>query len=152
LNVANLDGDSLKLGDAFKKPFIVLALLRHFGCVLCRKSAAELNAIKPLLDQLNIGLVAIGSGTPLMANDFKRNFKYEGDLYCDKERAVYKALGCNRGLKYVISGKVLDAVKNANKQGYPVGTVQGDSLQLGGVFFHFQKTRNLVPTFGRVCG
>jgi len=104
---------------------------------LCRKSAAELNAIKPLLDQLNIGLIAIGSGTPIMANDFKRDWNFNGDIYCDKERAVYKALGCNRGLKYVISSKVLDASKKANNQGYINGAIQGDALQLGGVFFDF---------------
>ena len=105
--------------------------------------------------------VAIGSGTPLMANDFKRDWKFEGDLFCDKERAVYKvrpsktkkqtlsklhsfkkshqALGCNRGLKYVITGKVLDAVKGATKQGYSQGAIQGDSLQLGGVFLISRK-------------
>lgn len=74
-----------------------------------------------------------------MANDFKRDWNFNGDIYCDKERAVYKALGCNRGLKYVISSKVLDASKKANNQGYINGAIQGDALQLGGVFLISKK-------------
>jgi len=31
LNVATLDGQSAKLAETFKKPFVVLGLLRHFG-------------------------------------------------------------------------------------------------------------------------
>jgi len=74
-----------------------------------------------------------------MANDFQKEFKFAGDLYCDKERAVYKALGCNRGLKYVISGKVLEATKKAHNAGFQGGGIAGDVLQLGGVFLINRK-------------
>lgn len=74
-----------------------------------------------------------------MANDFQKEFKFAGELYCDKERSVYKALGCNRGLKYVISTKVLDVTKKAHSMGFQGGAIQGDVLQLGGVFLISRK-------------
>jgi len=74
-----------------------------------------------------------------MANDFKKEFSFEGDLYCDKDRAAYKALGCNRGLKYIISSNALSAYKGAKNAGYQGGSMQGDALQLGGVFLISRK-------------
>jgi len=75
-----------------------------------------------------------------MANSFQKEASFPGELYCDKERNVYKALGCNRGLKYIISSKALDARVKANARGFTnVGGVQGDALQLGGVFLISRK-------------
>jgi len=106
---------------------------------LCRQSVADLNSIKNVFEQNNIGLIAVGSGTPLMANSFKTEVNFPGDLYCDKERNVYKALGCNRGLKYIISSSALDSFKTAKQDGYTGKGIQGDALQLGGVFLISRK-------------
>jgi len=138
--VADLDGQSVKLGDTFKKPLVVLVLLRHFGCGLCRKSVADLSTIKSFLDTNNIGMIAVGSGTPLMANSFQKEVSFPGDLYCDKERNIYKALGCSRGLKYIINSKALEMRLQAHARGFKnIGGTQGDALQLGGVFLVSRK-------------
>jgi len=85
-------------------------------------------------------MIAVGSGTPLMANSFQTEVSFPGDLYCDKDRNVYKALGCNRGLKYIISSTSLEARVKANARGFKnVGGIQGDALQLGGVFLISRK-------------
>jgi len=104
-----------------------------------------------VLDELNIGLVAIGSGTSLMANGFQKEFKFQGSLFCDKDRAAYKALGCNRGLKYVINSKTLEASKNA-VQKHPNGSIQGDALQLGGVFVISKKSGVLFQHLEEYAG
>jgi len=93
-----------------------------------------LTSIKPDLDQLNIGLVAIGSGTPLMAKSFREEFAFTGDIYVDQKREIYKALGCNRGIKYALNTKALKAIQSAMSEGFSQGKRAGDSLQLGGVF------------------
>jgi len=93
-----------------------------------------LASIKPNLDALGIGLVAIGSGTPLMAKSFQEEFSFPGDIYVDKKREIYKALGCNRGLKYALNKKALKAIKDTMSEGYSQGKTAGDTLQLGGAF------------------
>jgi len=93
-----------------------------------------LTRIKPTLDSLGISLVAIGSGTPAMARNFQEEFAFTGQLFVDQKREVYKALGCNRGLKYVFSMSTLKAAKEASAQGFSQGATAGDALQLGGVF------------------
>lgn len=102
-----------------------------------------LSSIKPQLSELNIGLIAIGCGTSLMAKNFQEEFNFSGDLFVDKKREVYKALGCNRGLKYVLSTKTLKAAKEINAEGFSQGKTQGDSLQLGGVFV-ISRTRGVL--------
>jgi len=69
-----------------------------------------------------------------MAKGFQSEFSFPGDIYVDQKREIYKALGCNRGLKYVLNTKVLKAVKSTMNEGYSQGKTEGDSLQLGGVF------------------
>jgi len=93
-----------------------------------------LSSIKPDLDSMGIGLVAIGNGTPLMAKSFQNDFNFVGDIYVDEKREIYKALGCNRGLKYALNKKALKAIQSAMSEGYSQGKTAGDSLQLGGTF------------------
>jgi len=100
-------------------------------------------SVKPELDKLNIELVAVGSGTPVMAKNFKSEFKFPGMLFVDQKKAVYDALGCNRGVKYALSLKALKAAKQSFGEGFRQGSVQGDSLQLGGVFI-LSKTEGLL--------
>lgn len=63
-----------------------------------------------------------------MAKNFQEEFKFAGDLYVDRKREVYKELGCNRGLKYILSGKSLKAIKSVRNEGYSQGSTQGDAL------------------------
>jgi len=93
-----------------------------------------LASVKPELDSLGFGLVAVGSGTPLMAKNFKQEFQFPGDIYVDQKRAIYQALGCNRGASYVLNKKALKATVQIFSEGYSQGKTQGDSLQLGGTF------------------
>jgi len=93
-----------------------------------------LTSIKPDLDASGVGLVAIGSGTPLMAKTFQKEFNFPGEIFVDQKREIYKALGCNRGATYVLNTKALKAIKNTFSEGYSQGKTQGDSLQLGGTF------------------
>jgi len=119
---------------------------------LCRKSANELASVKPDLDSLGIGLVAIGSGTPLMAKGFQSEFNFPGDIYVDQKREIYKALGCNRGLKYVLNPKVLKAAKATLNEGYTQGKTEGDALQLGGVFIISPKNGILFQHLEQYAG
>jgi hypothetical protein len=63
------------------------------------------SSVKSELDSLGFGLVAIGSGTPLMAKNFQQEYNFQGDIYVDQKRAIYESLGCNRGASYVLNMK-----------------------------------------------
>jgi len=69
-----------------------------------------------------------------MAKAFQEEFHFPGKLFTDPKREVYKALGCNRGLRYFLSGNAVAAYKKAGEQGYTGGGIAGDALQLGGCF------------------
>jgi len=83
---------------------------------------------------MGVGLVAVGSGTSLMAKNFAEEWKFGGELYVDPSLEVYKALNCARGVKQMLSLKALKEVKKALGEGYSSGMTQGDGLQLGGCF------------------
>jgi len=98
----------------------------------------------PKLRELNIGLAAIGSGTPYMAVNFQKESQFPGALYVDQNRQVYNAMGCNRGLKYVLNTRSLSSISKAVGEGYTQGIKQqGDGLQLGGVFV-ISKTKGIL--------
>jgi len=81
-----------------------------------------------------VQLVAIGSGTPLMARTFAGDFNFTADMYVDTKRQVYQTLECKRGIGRVLGVKALTEYKNALAAGYKQGGTQGDGMQLGGTF------------------
>jgi hypothetical protein len=83
---------------------------------------------------MGAGLVAIGLGSPASAKDFATEYKFPGKIYVDQAREVYQALGCNRGLRYVLNSDTLKSIKKSMNEGFSQGKTQGDSLQLGGTF------------------
>jgi len=83
---------------------------------------------------MDVQIVAVGSGTPVMAKAFAQEFDFTGELYVDQSRKVYDALKCKRGLKATLGIKSLGAYKNALSHGFKQGNTQGDGLQLGGTF------------------
>jgi len=78
-----------------------------------------------------------------MASHFQQEFSFKGSLFVDQKREVYNSLGCNRGVKYVLSQKTLSAIKKAHLEGYAQGATGGDHLQLGGVFL-ISKTEGIL--------
>ena len=49
-------------------------------------------------------VVCIGSGSVTAASDFSRRMKFDGALYTDPTRAVYRALRVHKGMRRVIRG------------------------------------------------
>lgn len=76
-------------------------------------------------------LIAIGNGTPLMAEDFVAGFSIPFPVYTDPKRDAYRLSGLRRnfglGLKSISRGS------RAAKAGHRQGKVQGDAWQQGGV-------------------
>ena len=76
-------------------------------------------------------LVAIGNGTPRMAEDFVSGFDVPFPVYTDPERAAYRLSGLRRN--FGLGWKSIGRGSRAAKAGHRQGKVQGDAWQQGGV-------------------
>jgi len=78
-------------------------------------------------------------------------FRFPGHVFVDQKKLLYKVLGCKKGISKCFSSATLKQSKIAYKEGYRqgifdvnmhflpflkilLGAIQGDPLQLGGVF------------------
>eukprot|EP01119_Soliformovum_irregulare_P009264 TRINITY_DN224_c0_g2_i1.p1 TRINITY_DN224_c0_g2~~TRINITY_DN224_c0_g2_i1.p1 ORF type:complete len:916 (+),score=295.60 TRINITY_DN224_c0_g2_i1:118-2865(+) len=120
----------------------VLMLMRHFGCMLCRQAATFFAENAAQFQAMNISVIAVGQGTPMMAKSFAKEFNFPGKIYLDTQRVLYKQLNCKRGLKLSMNKRTAAAIKAAYKNGLRQGEKSGDYLQLGGVFAISQKAPN----------
>ncbi|KAJ1370960.1 hypothetical protein KIN20_032802 [Parelaphostrongylus tenuis] len=105
--------------------------VRRPGCLLCRKEAAELSSLSPILESAGIQLVAVVHEVKGV-NEFKPYFK--GDVYFDTERHFY---GPNQRwlplwMGFLRIGSYVNIYK-AKKAGFH-GNTDGEGRLLGGVF------------------
>jgi len=115
---------------------VILLWLRHYGCTLCKKAAAEASAAfggdngpaSPLL-------IAIGCGVPEQAAAFQAEIDFRGTLYSDPRRNTYEALRFKSGVASMLTlsalGKVLSSFASGYSQNWGVKTKA--PLQQGGV-------------------
>eukprot|EP01114_Cavostelium_apophysatum_P006256 TRINITY_DN174_c0_g3_i2.p1 TRINITY_DN174_c0_g3~~TRINITY_DN174_c0_g3_i2.p1 ORF type:complete len:932 (+),score=249.00 TRINITY_DN174_c0_g3_i2:1540-4335(+) len=138
LPLVNLEGKKVEMRTALDHRVNVLLLLRHFGCILCRRAVGRVMSIKPQLDALGVNVIAIGQGSAESARVFLKDHKFTGKLFVDEKREVFKALNCNRGFKYMLTKKTAEVVRQAHKEGFRQGPIAGmnggDDRQLGGCF------------------
>ncbi|CAI2327526.1 unnamed protein product [Caenorhabditis sp. 36 PRJEB53466] len=114
-----------------KGPILVMAVRRP-GCLLCRREAAELHTLQPLLKQKGIGLAAVVHET-LGANEFKSWFT-GGEVYFDADRTFY---GPNERWLPVWMGVLrVGTYSNAYKakKAKVDGNLIGEGRLLGGVY------------------
>lgn len=90
--------------------------------------------IKPRLDALEVGLAAVGSGSPEGARRFIEAFGFGGEMYLDPGLSVYRAFGLKRGIVQTIGISSLFKGITALKDGFRQGGADGDLWQQGGLF------------------
>lgn len=117
---------------------VLLGWLRHYGCTLCKRQAAEWREMQHNIGELCVNMALIGNGTPLQAVSFARELEWkEEHLLSDVDCRTYEALGFKRGIGCTFNLKALNKVY----QSYQVGHVQTWSrmskhpFQQGGVVF-----------------
>jgi len=125
-------GEKVPFGSLLKQRTVV-ALLRRFGCILCRAGAAELSRAKPELSQAGVSMLALGI-EKLGHQEFVDGHYFDGPIFIDEKRAVYKELGATRASAWsVLRPSMFFSGFKASKQGF-AGNFAGDGLQLGGTF------------------
>lgn len=92
-----------------------------------------LSEIKPELDSMDISLVALGHEM-LGLGEFYTCGYWKGDLFVDKEKAVFQKLQTNQGnLLGLFAGDTMEAGKAATERGTE-GNLEGNGFQLGGIW------------------
>lgn len=135
LPVLTPDGAEVRLGEAWATKPVVLALMRHFGCIFCKDHVARLKPIIPRIHQAGAELVIVGNGLPQFAKFFAEDYGIDTPLFTDPTLRVYEALEAHRpGWLAAVHPLVMLRAFRAMLRGRMQGRTQGDVAQLGGVF------------------
>ena len=139
LEVLRPDGSSVRLGTAWADRPVVLALIRHFGCLFCKEQVSALRAIVDDIHAAGAELVIVGSGSPQMAGFFAEDYAITTPVLTDPQRAVYRVLEVRRPPRLAfldprafVPG--LRALSHGHRQRLAPMDELGDQTQLGGVF------------------
>jgi peroxiredoxin len=133
LQLPDDEGSAHRLGDAWLIRPVVLAFLRHYGCIFCRRRVAELTRYVNDVRAAGAGIALVGLGTPDMARDARRETGWRGPIYVDEEGLSYRAAGLARAtIAGVLRPRVVLAALRARKEGFRQGRTRGDPWQLGG--------------------
>ena len=128
--ILNTVGDALPFSNLYAEQTTLVVFVRHFGCIFCRERLADLAEALPLLEAHGMGAVAIGNGTPLMAEAFSETLKVDIPIYTDPSRDIFKKAEMKRnfGLGFATIKQGLRSWKAGHRQ----GAVAGDPWQQGG--------------------
>ena len=138
LEVLRPDGQAVRLGSVWAGRPVVLALVRHFGCIFCKEQVGRLREI---VDDIHVGgaeLVILGSGSPQMAGFFAEDFAIATPVLTDPQRHVYAALEARRPPRWGfmdprVAVRGLKALVQGHRQQFGNPDL-GDETQLGGIF------------------
>ena len=94
-----------------------------------------MRGIETELAKKNATIVPIGNGGPSFIKGFRDKTGLTGPVYTDPSRKTFEAFALVRGVgNFLHPGGLLASVRAASKGYFPGAQVQGDALQLGGVF------------------
>ena len=139
LTVRRPDGEAVRLGSVWAERPVVLALMRHFGCIFCKEQVAELRQIVDDIHAEGAELVIVGSGSPQMAGFFAEDYAITTPVLTDPQREVYRILEVRRPPRLSLADPrvvlpALRALLRGHRQVFGAESELGDTSQLGGVF------------------
>ena len=116
---------------------VLLVFLRHLGCTFCRETLADVAEKRESLAARGIQPVFVHMSSDSEAEVILEKYGLDDTpRISDPERMLYKAFGLQRGkILEVVGPKIwLRAFLAAVIEGHGMGRIQGDALQLPGVF------------------
>lgn len=123
-----------------ERPTLVI-FLRHFNCIYCRESLAELNRLREQIEAEGAQIVVVHMGTELQAEELLSIFGLSDvERFCDPERKLYTAFGLERTtLGQLLApaswmGMVRAGLRSQFTPGSKLKGMVGDVLQMPGVF------------------
>lgn len=122
------------LGDQLGEGVSLLVFLRHFGCMFCRETIADLKAASDANPDYP-DVLFFFQGTPTEGRAFLRRYWPEARAVADPELDFYERFGVRQGsLLEALGPSVLLASRRARKKGHENGPREGDVWRMPGVF------------------
>ena len=116
---------------------VLLVFIRQFGCTFCRETVSEMAKLETAIVGKNLTLVFVHMSDPAYGDEFFTKY-YDHPVHhiSDPGRALYKSLNLRRGTPNQVFGPMtlIRGVYAGLIKGHGVGEVEGDYLQLGGIF------------------
>jgi peroxiredoxin len=131
-----LPGEESLIEESKAQPHL-LVLVRHRGCTFCREALSELSKNLDLLKERGLKTYVVHMGSIESGQLMKKEFELDGvEMISDPDQLYYQALGARRGsFKELFGPRVWKRGFQAGVlKDHGLGKLEGDGLQLGGVF------------------
>jgi len=142
LMATRTDQDGRTLEELSIERPLLLVFLRHLGCTFCREAAADVAEQRAAIEREGVVPAFVGMSEEDDLAAFLDAYGV-GDLprFSDPGRELYAAFGLGRGTarqlfgaRVVRRGLAASAPRWLGGEGHGVGALQGDGLQMPGVF------------------
>ena len=134
VSVLDEQSAAVRLGDFWVKRPVVLALVRHLGCLFCRQHVAGLLRRLPEIEGRGAALVVVGPSRPEHIAAFRAAMFYTGPLFVDPTLRAFRAAGLERSRASTYHPLAVLKAVMAIAQGHRQAGRQGDIIQQGGTF------------------
>ena len=123
-----------RLRDQLEGGRHLLVFLRHFGCVFCRETVADLRAIAER-DPEFPSVLFFFIGSPTEGRAFMRRYWPGARAVADPEKRLYRAFEVERGnLRQLFGPGVWAGRRRAREKGHEQGERTGDIWMMPGTF------------------
>lgn len=116
---------------------VILIFVRHFSCIACRAHVLNIWSQKKRIEESNIRIIFVGSGSPSAIKSFKEDLKITDALiYTDPSLKTFDACGLKRSLGALLNPKGVKKFMELREQGHKQGSwsfSSGSHTQMGGV-------------------
>jgi peroxiredoxin len=119
----------------------LVVFLRHFNCIYCRESLAELRRLRAQIESEGVRIAVVHMGTETQAEQLLSLFDLpKVERFSDPERKLYNAFGLERTtLGHLLTpsswlGMARAGLKSQFLPGKKLEGIVGDVLQMPGVF------------------
>lgn len=116
---------------------LVLVFVRHKGCTFCREALSELSKNLPMILKKGLQPIVVHMGPESTSEELKNEYNLDSvGWISDPQKKFYAAFGLQRGsLKQLFGPRVVARGFVAGVlKGHGLGAIEGDALQMGGVF------------------
>lgn len=134
-NLSLPDGTTIN-SASLAKP-LLFVFVRHKGCTFCREALSELKNNLPLLESKKLKIYVVHMGPPSTSIELANEYNLKTvDFISDPGKKFYTSFGLKRGsLKQLLGPRVwLRGFQAGVLKGHGVGGLEGDGLQMGGIF------------------
>lgn len=112
----------------------LLVFLRHFGCVFCRETLADLREVAEA-DESFPDVIFFAQASPRESRVFLRRYWPGARAISDSEQVFYDGFGIGRANKFILlSPKFFAAKRRANAKGHEGGPISGDIWRMPAAF------------------